>query len=1086
MTMTNEFDQFDAPSSGGNVFDQFDEKPQKQPWSMSDIAKSGASGLVRGAAALPELAAMAPGLLKAPVDWAFNKMGAPPMDPDIRAPNIIPSPSSVAGAFNAVEDPILHKPESTAGEYANTVGEFLGNPLTYTGAGSLAGKLATGATSALGSEALGQAAEGTSAELPARIAGAVLGAKAPRTAARLATPLPITPERQAAVNVLRQGYKDPITGEIIGSTEPAAGDVTGSRLVKMNESTLGTALGSGNKYLAAKEAAERSFTKYAANAMGQKADLLKPEVFQQARSTIGPKIENAAQRLNVVFDKPLNDQLSAITKDMMDEGFYDATVHPEVSRIQSQIDNVMSKFVSESTSNGSTRHMMDGDNYHGLIKMNSSLDRAVEDSNPTISYYAQRIKDAVNDAAQRSANRPGTRPGVGVRQALADMQDARRQWANMKVLESVVTRPGEGAAAGLVSPQRLRAALLTNGGGDRRMLYALAKSDLGKWARAGEEIMTPVNSSMTTERGLVAHIPQMLAQGTIGGVAGYGVGETQGHPYTGAIAGALSTGLAGRALMSKPMQSYLKNQKFAPYLATQQPRASVYGRPLAGTVPSVPADDQHRATGGRAMADGGDPFAVPDTGEVSPGEISSWLPTKGPAWAPSPKHYDLSHGFNVSPGDLDGDPNEGVVGGDLHGPAAFLRGAGHSAAFGFEDEAGGALAAGWQKLARNNPEAFAKLYSQNRDAIRDSQRAVAKEYPGSWSLGEAAANLAYPTAAGARAASLGANLLRGAKTGAVVGGLTGIGENEDWGKMPEQALGDTLIGGVLGAGFGVVGHKLNGNPIFGGASSLGRDYGEIGEIAQQIEREGGASLARGEIPDAAKQLEYTTKAFHAPSGTWEGTTIEPGRLHERGLYSTPNPELANLYADPEQWKSGAPQIMPLLLRTKDYHVVDAKGRNYNYVNTKAIDEADEKGAPGVRIDNVYDEPGISGVLSRPKTVFITLKGGLNTVRSPFAKFDPAKMHLNDLAASGTAIAVPSALVSQAEDKMERARGGRVLTQSEKRSHASVNYAAKSPHKDKRCNLCSHFIPATENKWAACQGVKSPIAPAGYCDRFERK
>jgi Inorganic Pyrophosphatase len=71
----------------------------------------------------------------------------------------------------------LHRPEGTAGQFGQTVGEFLGNPLSYVGPGGAISKILTAGTSALGSEALGQAVRGTSLETPARVAGAVIGGR---------------------------------------------------------------------------------------------------------------------------------------------------------------------------------------------------------------------------------------------------------------------------------------------------------------------------------------------------------------------------------------------------------------------------------------------------------------------------------------------------------------------------------------------------------------------------------------------------------------------------------------------------------------------------------------------------------------------------------------------------------------------------------------------------------------------------------------------------------------------------------------------------------------------------------------------
>lgn len=182
---------------------------------------------------------------------------------------------------------------------------------------------------------------------------------------------------------------------------------------------------------------------------------------------------------------------------------------------------------------------------------------------------------------------------------------------------------------------------------------------------------------------------------------------------------------------------------------------------------------------------------------------------------------------------------------------------------------------------------------------------------------------------------------------------------------------------------------------------------DLVSAAKQIEQEGGWLLDRHVPTRNALAGGFDQPAFHG-TRDFKGREIIPG-TH---LYSTPDPELASLY--PLSKHAEGRQIMPLLLRTKDYHTYDAKGASWQDVNHHAIVEAMQADKPGVRIHNVIDEPQTGSVsgsvshLAEPKTVFVTLDPA--TVRSRFAKFDPNKFHLNDLLASGAAIALPTASV----------------------------------------------------------------------------
>lgn len=158
---------------------------------------------------------------------------------------------------------------------------------------------------------------------------------------------------------------------------------------------------------------------------------------------------------------------------------------------------------------------------------------------------------------------------------------------------------------------------------------------------------------------------------------------------------------------------------------------------------------------------------------------------------------------------------------------------------------------------------------------------------------------------------------------------------------------------------------------------------------------------------------YTTDAFHGTRG-FDASVADPYANYAvpRGempinpdFYSTPSGDLAEMYAamldkNPAKgYHADYPaQIMPLKLNTNDYHVVDGGGKIWSKVNQGAISEARKLNKPGVRIDNIYDEPMTTTVLPEPKTIFITLPGGENTVRSKFAKFDPTKFNMNDLLA----------------------------------------------------------------------------------------
>lgn len=62
-----------------------------------------------------------------------------------------------------------------------------------------------------------------------------------------------------------------------------------------------------------------------------------------------------------------------------------------------------------------------------------------------------------------------------------------------------------------------------------------------------------------------------------------------------------------------------------------------------------------------------------------------------------------------------------------------------------------------------------------------------------------------------------------------------------------------------------------------------------------------------------------------------------------------------------------------------------------------------------------------------------------------------------------------------------------LGEPEKMARSALQYVDKSPHADKRCDLCSLYQPAGDPaSCGGCQVVKGPIHPKGYCTAFAAK
>src|SRR5688500_11970024 len=59
-----------------------------------------------------------------------------------------------------------------------------------------------------------------------------------------------------------------------------------------------------------------------------------------------------------------------------------------------------------------------------------------------------------------------------------------------------------------------------------------------------------------------------------------------------------------------------------------------------------------------------------------------------------------------------------------------------------------------------------------------------------------------------------------------------------------------------------------------------------------------------------------------------------------------------------------------------------------------------------------------------------------------------------------------------------------LSEPEKMGRTALQYVDRSPHADKRCELCNLFIaPKDPASCGGCQVVKGTIHPKGYCTAF---
>jgi hypothetical protein len=453
------------------------------------------------------------GLVEGPLN-ALHLGAAFSRDPD--AADVIPSTETIE---EHVTGP-LHKPEGTAGKFGEAIGSSVSNPLSYIGPGSIPAKVLTAVTGGAGSEAGGQLAEGTRYEPTARAVGGVVGGAGPGVASRAITPLPINAQRAAAVNTLRNE----------GVNDLTAGQITGNRSLRYAESMLGDAPGAGAAATRANEASGRQFTDAGLRRSGaaRGAGETTPEAIDRSFDRIGTQFDVLAARNSAPVSQNYLNEIAA-AQNQYNYLFQDPMRRPIVEHI-----------VDQATNHAAAHGIMGGAQYNAVRSSLGRIMRSYRYRDPDVADFARETQDAM-DRLMQAHMAPGD---------AAAWQQARNQYRNLLVLEKASTGGGENAAAGEISPARLRGAVV----GQNRRDYARGNGDFADLARAGEQIMTPLPNSGSAQRALVTTIPAAI--GTTVGALTHGAPEAMGA----AAAGASAPGLAGRVLMSRLAQAYLGNQ----------------------------------------------------------------------------------------------------------------------------------------------------------------------------------------------------------------------------------------------------------------------------------------------------------------------------------------------------------------------------------------------------------------------------------------------------------------------------------------------------------------------------------------------
>jgi len=178
------------------------------------------------------------------------------------------------------------------------------------------------------------------------------------------------------------------------------------------------------------------------------------------------------------------------------------------------------------------------DEYQALRSRFSKKAENLRTSDPQQAQAYRGFRNALDSAMERSVQPSDA----------GAWADLRSKWANLDALDNAAGAAGPAAAQGYITPAQLRASI----GKDA---YSRGWSGLSDLTRAGVGAMTPLPQSGTGPRSYYQHLTELLGGAGIGGMLGGVPGAAEG--LAAAVGG---PAIAGRMLMSQPVQAYLKNQ----------------------------------------------------------------------------------------------------------------------------------------------------------------------------------------------------------------------------------------------------------------------------------------------------------------------------------------------------------------------------------------------------------------------------------------------------------------------------------------------------------------------------------------------
>lgn len=495
---------------------------QSPSW-LQDVGASVASGIGSGIAGIPDILPTIGNAIGSGVGWVGDKVGldgeALGQAVSYAFPGADVSSNPTRDVANALTgDALNYEPTTTAGDYAQTFGEFLPAAMATGPGGFARNVLQYAALPAVASETAGQLTEGSSLEPYARALGAFAAPVAYDSVARALLP------RTGAQDPIRQAQAELLRREGI---DVSAGQQTGNEALRRLE-------GNTRAGVALSDTQMEQFTGRVLREIGEDATRATPDVLQRASRRIGSVFDDVASGVDI---NPTTQQAQSALDAVADYAQLNAGTNQAPI-----ITNVADKIMDAATGGQSIASS-------DVMSWRSLLSRATTSNDPATKQAAADLIEILDDSLSSSLNALGRSSDV------SRLSEARSQWRNLLAVERSATRAGEGTAAGLITPDSLRSVLTTQG---RSAMARGNRGDIGEIARAGAGVMGGLRNSGTPAGLQALGIPTMAGAG-----AGSSVGAALAGPAGAAIGSAVGM-LAPQArnalLMTNPVQRALINQ----------------------------------------------------------------------------------------------------------------------------------------------------------------------------------------------------------------------------------------------------------------------------------------------------------------------------------------------------------------------------------------------------------------------------------------------------------------------------------------------------------------------------------------------